>query len=275
MLRFFDLGFTYPGRGEPVQALCDLNLSVAKGESLALIGPSGSGKSTLLLLACGLLRPSSGALQVCGQELVAPRLGTALILQDFGLLPWKTVLENAALGLEIRHSKRRERLAAATWALERVGIAEFARAFPSELSGGMRQRLALARALALEVDLMLMDEPLSAVDTMLRESLQELLLQLWQDRGYTQLMVTHSIEEAVFLGQRIAVMSARPGRIAALVENPGAGSLRYRQEEAYFRKCREVRAALAQTRPEATPETTPEATPEATPDPTLRTQHVQ
>jgi NitT/TauT family transport system ATP-binding protein len=264
MLNFSHLSFTYHGRGEPVEALRDLDLTVAKGESLVLIGPSGSGKSTLLLLAAGLLMPSSGTLSIAGEELSAPRLETALILQDFGLLPWKTVLENAALGLEVRHSKKAERLAAATEALERVGIADFEKAFPSELSGGMRQRLALARALALDVDTMLMDEPLSAVDTMLREDLQDLLLQLWQDRGYTQMIVTHSIEEAVFLGQRIALMSARPGTIHSIIANPQAGSLLYRQDEAYFAKCREVRAALAGMR--AAVAHTPGQRPEAADD---------
>ncbi|MDR0501676.1 MAG: ATP-binding cassette domain-containing protein [Coriobacteriales bacterium] len=266
MLKFEELEFTYSGHEEPVRALHDLNLEVSKGESLVLIGPSGSGKSTLLLLAAGLLKPSFGKICVrpsvydettksanAWEELTAPRLETALILQDFGLLPWKTVLENAALGLEIRHAKRSARLTTAREALARVGIADFANAFPSELSGGMRQRLALARALALDVDIMLMDEPLSAVDTMLRENLQDLLLQLWQDRGYAQILVTHSIEEAVFLGQRIAIMSARPGTIVSYVNNPLVGDINYRHNEAYFLKCREVREALSLVSSPASP----------------------
>ncbi|MDR2108094.1 MAG: ATP-binding cassette domain-containing protein [Coriobacteriales bacterium] len=245
MLRFTDVSYEYQTRNAALQALGGLSFAVEEGDSLVIIGPSGCGKSTALLLACGLLQPSGGEVLVAGRPLDAPRQSTALILQDFGLLPWKTVLQNAALGLEIRKVARRERENRARAALQSVGLGDFLQAFPRELSGGMRQRLALARALALDVSLICMDEPLSAVDTMLRESLQDLLLVLWHERGYTSLLVTHSIEEAVFLGRRILVLSARPGRLSALIDNPGMGTAAYRGDAAFYAKCSELRRALA------------------------------
>ena len=245
-LSFDRVSLTYEGSDRQVRALDDLTLEIAAGESVAIIGPSGCGKSTMLLLAAGLLSAGSGSVAVSGAAVTGPRRETALILQDFGLLPWKTVAENAGLGLQIRGLGRsivRERSADA---LERVGLGEFAGAYPSELSGGMRQRLALARAVALDADLLLMDEPLSALDALKREELQAVLLELWQRRGHTSVLVTHSIEEAVFLGQRVVVMTPRPGRVAAIVENPGAGVASYRSSEAFFARCTELRSLLAE-----------------------------
>jgi NitT/TauT family transport system ATP-binding protein len=245
-LEFDDTSMTYEGSDRSVRALDALALSVAGGEPLAVIGPSGCGKSTLLLLAAGLLAPTAGAVRVGGEAVAGPRRGTALILQDFGLLPWKTVEANAALGLKIRGvaaGELRERAAAA---LEGVGLADFAHAYPAELSGGMRQRLALARAVALDADLVLMDEPLSALDALKREELQDVLLGLWRRRGHTQVLVTHSIEEAVFLGRRVAVMTPRPGRVSAVVDNPGMGSEGYRVTEEYFETVKRLRILLAE-----------------------------
>ena len=245
-LEFDSIGMTYEGSDRSVRALDALVLSVAEGEPVAVIGPSGCGKSTLLLIAAGLLTPTEGAVRVGGSAVDGPRRETALILQDFGLLPWKTVEANAALGLTVRGVARPEARKRAADALERVGLAEFARAYPGELSGGMRQRLALARADALDADLLLMDEPLSALDALKREDLQDVLLQLWQRRGHAQVLVTHSIEEAVFLGRRVVVMSPRPGRVSAIVDNPGMGSAGYRASEEYFRIAVQLRAALAE-----------------------------
>lgn len=244
-LAFEGTSLTYEGSGRPVRALDSLSLEVAAGEPVAVIGPSGCGKSTLLLLAAGLLRPTGGRVSVDGDPVSGPRRATALILQDFGLLPWKTVVDNATLGLQVRGASRTARAHAAVAALERVGLADFADAYPAELSGGMRQRLALARAVALDADLLLMDEPLSALDALKREDLQDVLLDLWRRRGHTQVLVTHSIEEAVFLGRRIVVMTPRPGRVAEIVTNPGMGTDGYRSSEAFYRVATRLREALA------------------------------
>jgi NitT/TauT family transport system ATP-binding protein len=244
MLRFDDVTLIYPGTAKPVKALEHFSLSVDQGEPIALIGPSGCGKSTSLLLAAGLLSPTQGEVLVGGTPIDRPRLETALILQDFGLLPWKTVFENAALGLRIRHFSKAERQQRVEKALEQVGLADFARMYPGELSGGMRQRLALARTLALDVDIMLMDEPLSALDAMLREGLQDMLLELWRSRGYAQVLVTHSIEEAAFLGRRIVVLAPRPGRVLKVIDNPKMGALDYRSTEDFYLTCQCVREVL-------------------------------
>jgi len=244
-LRFDDVTLDYEGSGRVVRALDALALEVADGEPVAVIGPSGCGKSTALLLAAGLLGASEGRVLVDGEPAAGPRRQTALILQEYGLLPWKTVADNAALGLRVRRVPREEERSRAEQALERVGLADFARAYPGELSGGMRQRLALARAIALDADLLLMDEPLSALDALTREDLQDVLLDLWRARGHTAVLVTHSIEEAVYLGRRVVVLSPRPGRVAAIVDNPGMGRAEYRASDAFFERCKELRALLA------------------------------
>jgi NitT/TauT family transport system ATP-binding protein len=223
-VRIDALSVTYHGVDADVSALGGVDLTLADGDSVAIIGSSGCGKSTLLLTVAGLVSPTGGLVEVGGEPVAGPRIHTSLILQDFGLLPWKTVLQNAELGLKIRHHPAGER---------------------SELSGGMRQRLALARALALDADLLLMDEPLSALDALTREDLQDLLLALWHDRRHTSVLVTHSIEEAVYLGRRVVVMTPRPGRVASVVDNPGMGSEAYRQTPEYYGKCAELRSLLA------------------------------
>jgi NitT/TauT family transport system ATP-binding protein len=236
---------TYEGSDRAVRALDTLALEVESGEPIAVIGPSGCGKSTLLLIAAGLLVPTEGSVLVGGEPVLGPRRGTSLILQDFGLLPWKTVEHNAALGLTIRGLDRAQTKRRTAEALELVGLADFARAYPAELSGGMRQRLALARAVALDADLLLMDEPLSALDALKREDLQDVLLDLWRRRGHTQVLVTHSIEEAAYLGRRVVVMSPRPGMVSAILDNPGMGSDGYRQSEEFYRVATELRRLLA------------------------------
>jgi NitT/TauT family transport system ATP-binding protein len=243
-LSFREISLTYRGASASVQALSGFDLEVGAGESVALIGPSGSGKTSALLMAAGLLKPTSGQVLVNAAAIDAPRFKTALILQDFGLLPWKNVFENASLGLRLRKIPRAERFVRTQDALAEVDLTDFAQAWPDELSGGMRQRLALARALTLEADLFLMDEPLSALDALLRERLQDLLLDLWHRRGHSQLVVTHSIEEAAYLGQRIVIMTPRPGRIAEVISNAEMGEIGYRKTAAFQDCCEQIRRAL-------------------------------
>jgi len=244
-VRLDGVGLVYEGldRTETV-ALHGLDLTVAAGESLAVIGPSGCGKSTLLELIAGLRAPSAGRVTVAGQAVDGPRRGTGYIPQGGGLLPWRDALGNAALGLAIQHVPRAQRLATARQALTRVGLDGRASSYPAELSGGMRQRLALARCLAAQCDLILADEPFSALDALTREQMQQVVLDLWQELGYTQILVTHSVEEAVWLGRRVVVMTPGPGRIHTVIANPEAGAPTWRDAPEYAARCATVRAAL-------------------------------
>lgn len=243
-LRLRDVSVTYEGARGATQALSHFDLSVESGQAVAVLGPSGCGKSTSLLLACGLLKPTSGEVLIDGGPIAKPRLETALILQDFGLLPWKTVEQNAGLGAQIRHMKAAERKRRVASALEQVGLQDFAKAYPAELSGGMRQRLAMARALTCDIALLLMDEPLSALDSLLREEMQSMLKTCWADQGYAQVLVTHSIEEAVFLGERIVVVSPRPGHVVFSLDNPEMKADGWRDDPLFFERCKLLREAL-------------------------------
>lgn len=241
-----NVSLIYKSTQKTTHALESVSLSIASGEPIALIGPSGCGKSTALQLITGLLRPTSGEVTINGAIVEKPRHQTALILQDYGLLAWKTVLDNAALGLIIAGTDKRTARKKASESLETVGLADFAKAYPAELSGGMRQRLALARAMALESDILLMDEPLSALDALTREELQGVLLDMWQQRGYSQILVTHSIEEAVFLGRRIVLMTPRPGKIHTIIDNPGMGTREYRNQSQFYETCTKLRQLLVE-----------------------------
>ncbi|MER6952656.1 ABC transporter ATP-binding protein [Streptomyces sp. NPDC000618] len=206
-----DLTRTF-GRGPgAVDALGPLELAVAPGEFTCVVGPSGCGKSTLLRIAAGLLRPSTGTLEIRTSN---PR-PAAMIFQDYGIYDWKTVRANVRFGLDVQRVPRREATARADDWLARMGLAGFADAYPATLSGGMRQRVAIARALAVEPEILLMDEPFAALDAQLRTILQDELLDLTQATRTTTLFITHSLEEAIVLGDRVLVMSARPGRIIA------------------------------------------------------------
>ena len=251
------VGQRYRGAQGDTLALDGVDLRVAAGESVALLGPSGCGKSTALLAACGLQKPTCGEVLVNGESLRRPRRETALILQDFGLLPWKTVEQNAALGLQVRRMPRAERRMRARDALRQVGLEQFARAYPAQLSGGMRQRLAMARALACDIDLLLMDEPLSALDALLREEMQDMLKRCQRREGYAQVLVTHSIEEAVFLGERIVVMTPRPGRVAFVLDNAEMAAPDWRDDPLFHERCRILRDVLrtgAAAHPTAAPD---------------------
>ncbi|MDO8532117.1 MAG: ATP-binding cassette domain-containing protein [Dehalococcoidia bacterium] len=232
------LVFAYEGKAPVFDGF---DWRVERGEAWAVIGPSGCGKTTLLYLLTGLRQPLSGRVLVDGKPLVKPRRATGLILQDYGLLPWATAAENVMLGLRIRGMPTEERRqAAATW-LARVGLTEVAHHYPSQLSGGQRQRVAIARTLALKPDLLLMDEPFSSLDTLTREELEALVMDLARGTDMTTVLVTHNIEEAVFLGRRILVVSRPPIRSALVVENARAGSPGYRGDPAFYAMCGQVR----------------------------------
>ncbi|WP_274918055.1 ABC transporter ATP-binding protein [Streptomyces sp. WZ-12] len=206
--------------GEVVSALDGVSLTVEDGEFVCVVGPSGCGKSTLLRMLGGLDLPSAGTVRRRPGEFGGP--AAAFVFQDFGVLPWLTVRANAGFGLRMAGLRRREADAVADRWLARVGLLGFARGYPDRLSGGMRQRLSLARAFASGSPLLLMDEPFGALDPLTRSEMQEQLLELWEQEGKTVVMVTHSIEEALLLGDRVVVMSDRPGSVIDVVAVPFA-----------------------------------------------------
>jgi NitT/TauT family transport system ATP-binding protein len=228
----------------------DFTWEVQRGEAWAVLGPSGCGKTTLLYLLAGLRPPSSGRILIDAQPLDRPRPHTGLILQDYGLLPWGTVRQNASLGLRVRsfygpdgrHAPRdfHPNLSADAW-LERLGLAALADKYPSQLSGGQRQRTAIARTLALEPDLLLMDEPFSSLDAPTREDLQNLVLDLWVEQQLTLLVVTHAIEEAAVLGQKILLLGNPPNIQPVVIDNPQACTPVFRDQPEYAEVCRELR----------------------------------
>jgi NitT/TauT family transport system ATP-binding protein len=203
--------------GGGVVALKDINLDFNRGELTSLLGPSGCGKTTLLKIIAGLLKPTSGEVAVNGRRVTGPGPERAFVFQDFALMPWASVLRNAAFGLELQGVPRAERENRARHYIAEVGLAGFEEKYPHELSGGMRQRVGLARALCVDADVLLMDEPFSAVDEQTRRKFQEDLIRLREIERKTFILVTHSIEEAVYLSDRIILLSPRPGRLNRIV----------------------------------------------------------
>ncbi|WP_243440561.1 ABC transporter ATP-binding protein [Fretibacterium fastidiosum] len=205
-------------QGRDVVALSDVNLSVKENEFVCIVGPSGCGKSTLLRILAGLELPSGGRALMKGVEIKGPGRERGMVFQEYSLMPWRSVEENVWMGPELLGRPTEERKAVAAHYIELVKLSGFERAFPHELSGGMRQRVAIARALMNDPEILLMDEPFGALDSHTRIILQKELLKIWQAHRKTILFVTHSVDEAVFLADRIVVMSARPGRI--ILEEP-------------------------------------------------------
>jgi ABC-type nitrate/sulfonate/bicarbonate transport system ATPase subunit len=261
MIDIQNLDFTYPGQIAPL--FDKFTWRIERGEFWSVIGPSGCGKSTLLHLIVGVRAASGGAITVNGETVPRKknRGKTGLVLQDYGMLPWATVRENIELGLRIRgfykqDGRRKTKDESETpsvirpsssvdfW-LNRFGLAAQRAKYPAQISGGQRQRAAIARTLVLEPDVLLMDEPFSALDAPTREDLEQLTLDLQAETKTTTVFVTHNIEEAVFLGQKILVLSAPPHRSPArVVENPGAGRAAYRDEPAFAEKARVLREML-------------------------------
>lgn len=205
------------GTRSAVTALDGVDLTVGAGEFLVVVGPSGCGKSSLLDLLGGLSRPTSGRILLDGSPVTGPGVDRGIVFQQYALLPWRTAQGNVEFGLEAVGVPRRQRAARAREFLGLVGLSGFEGRHPHELSGGMRQRVAIARSLAYDPDVLLMDEPFAALDAQTRESLQDELRRIWQTTGKTVVFITHGIDEAVHLGQRVAVMTSRPGRIKEVV----------------------------------------------------------
>ena len=243
-----DLSLVFLSADTPVTALSQVSLRIERGEFVSLIGPSGCGKTTLLRVIADLEQASTGSVAVNGMTPGQARLQRAYgyVFQSAALYPWRNVLRNVMLPLEIMGLGAGERRARALQQLERVGLTGFERKFPWQLSGGMQQRVSIARALALQPQLLLMDEPFGALDEITRDHLNDQLLRLWERTGKTVVFVTHSISEAVFLSNRIVVMSPRPGRIVEVIENrlPAGRTLDARETPAFAEVSQRVRAAL-------------------------------
>jgi NitT/TauT family transport system ATP-binding protein len=210
------------GPSDRFTALEDITLDVRPGEFLALVGPSGCGKSTLLDLLGGLTAPTGGRILLDGRPIEGPARDRGIVFQQYALFPWRTAAENVEFGLDIAGLKAKQRREIARHYLDLVGLTAFADRYPHELSGGMKQRVAIARSLAYDPEVLLMDEPFAALDAQTRETLQGELLRIWRTTGKTILFITHGIDEAVVLGQRVAVMTSRPGRIKHVVDIPEA-----------------------------------------------------
>jgi NitT/TauT family transport system ATP-binding protein len=243
MIELQSVSFAYPHNPRLFEGF---SLTICRGQTCAILGPSGCGKTTLLYLLAGLRQPDSGQILIEGQMLKRPRPRSGLILQDYGLLPWSTVRENVELGLRVRkfygedgkHTPIDFQPANNVdhW-LERLGIDEAADKFPAQVSGGQRQRAAIARTLALEPDLLLMDEPFSSLDAITRADLQELTWNLCAEQKLTLVIVTHAIEEAVKLGQKILLLDEAPNRNGRIFENPSAGQNGFRCTPGYHELC--------------------------------------
>lgn len=215
--KIFNIKRNNGGEKSEFNAIDNVSLTVSKGEFLTIVGPSGCGKSTLLDIIAGLSESSSGEIHIDDKLIKGPDLDRGIVLQGYALFPWRTVRQNVEFGLEIKKVHKNQRQDISRKFIELVGLQGFEDRFPYELSGGMKQRVAIARALAYDPEVLLMDEPFAAVDAQTREVLQDELLRIWEETNKTILFVTHSIDEAVFLADRVAVMSANPGTIKEII----------------------------------------------------------
>ncbi len=232
-----------------LEALRDITLDVAAGGFLSLLGPSGCGKTTLLKIIAGLLDPTEGEILVRGKPIRGPGPERAFVFQEFALLPWATVLRNVSFGLELRGMPKDERYEVARKYIAEVGLTGFEMSYPHELSGGMRQRVGLARALAVDADILLMDEPFASVDEQTRRKFQEDLLDLLAIENKTVIFVTHSIEEAVYISDRVVLLTGRPGSVADIVDTAfgrGANPDEVRRDKAYLDEVEAIWQTLKQ-----------------------------
>ncbi len=256
-LRLHDVTVTFRARhGALVPAIERLSLDVADREIVSIVGPSGCGKSTLLRLVAGLVRPSSGEIRLDGHVVAEPGADRGMVFQSYTLFPWLTVQGNVEFGPRLRGMPDRHCRDVASRFIQIVGLAGFERAYPKELSGGMMQRVAIARALANDPEVLLMDEPCGALDAQTRVFMQELLLDIWETTPKTILFVTHDIDEALFLGDRVYVMTARPGRLRdeVVLALPCPRTLEVETSEAFLAAKRRVLAMIREEAQRTTPE---------------------
>ncbi len=241
LLEVRDVSKTFESNGQAVAAIDRLSLDIDEREFVSIVGPSGCGKSTFLHIIGGFEKLTAGEIRLAGRPLSVPSPDRGMMFQDLSLFPWLTVIENVCWPLEMRGLGKSERLARAQSILELVHLGRFANLYPAQLSGGMRQRVALARLIALDSKILLMDEPFGALDAQTRGLMQSELLRIWQRTPKTVIFVTHDVQEAVYLADRVAVMSARPGRIKTIVETKfDKGDDNIFKEKAFVEKVDEI-----------------------------------
>ncbi|QHU99330.1 ABC transporter ATP-binding protein [Synechocystis sp. CACIAM 05] len=251
-LEITDLNRVFVGKRGSVVALKNINMHIETGEFVCAVGASGSGKSTLLRLIAGLDTPTSGTINVDGQRVTGPGADRGMVFQHYSLFPWMTVQENVEFGLKLQGCSQKERFDTASYYLDVVGLVNFAQAYPRELSGGMKQRVAIARSLACHPKVLLMDEPFGALDIQTKERMHEYLIDIWQRLQCSILMITHDVEEAVFLAQRVYVLSSRPGTIQRELtinlpgdeETPKNRTYKIKREPEFFKYSDEISSLL-------------------------------
>ncbi|MBP2646189.1 MAG: btuD 2 [Firmicutes bacterium] len=237
MIELNDVTVSYPVPTGRQVVLTDINLAMESGQTCALIGPSGCGKSTLLKLLAGIINEYQGTVMIDGHSVAPIRQRIGFIPQNYGLLPWRTVQENILLAARIKQGKQNLDMAAFRKLVDELGLAGLEKRFPGELSGGQQQRVALARAFLLQPDLLLMDEPFSALDAMTREDMQQVFLSVWREHTVSAVLVTHQVEEAVYLGRKIIIMSPFPGTIRKIIDNPLFGLENRERHPDFFEFC--------------------------------------
>lgn len=241
MIEISDLTVTYKSQEEQYTAIKNVNLTIPDGGTCALIGPSGCGKSTLLKAVAGLIPDYSGTVCINGEPTDPKKQTIGFMPQNYGLLPWKTVYDNIALGMKIKKSPELVDRNVIKGLMYQLGLEGLGHRFPSELSGGQQQRVALARVFALRPDVLLMDEPFSALDAITREEMQDIFLKLWKRFAVSTIFVTHYVEEALYLGQKIVILSAGTGNISRCIDNPLFGGKDIRKQPEFFNMGLELR----------------------------------
>lgn len=244
MIRINNLSVNYKRNGQDFAALSSVSLEINNGDMLCCLGPSGCGKSTLLYSISGLIKCYTGDIIINGRDIKDRKPNVGLVLQEYGLMPWKTVFQNIEIGLVVKKIERKLRSRMVMDMLDDFKLGDLAGSYPSQLSGGQKQRVAICRALVLNPDTLLMDEPFSALDAITREEMQAFLLDLWTRKKKTIMLVTHSVDEAVFLGNRIAVMSKSPGKIMKLYKAESKKDDMMRTDPSFVSLCQDIRDLL-------------------------------
>jgi ABC-type nitrate/sulfonate/bicarbonate transport system ATPase subunit len=248
-IRVEDVTVAYekPKEAGTLVALSGVSLDIARGTFVTIVGPSGCGKSSLLMVVAGLVKPASGRVLVNGQQVTRPGRDRAMVFQDFALMPWRTVLDNVRFGLELQRWTGEDLTARARRYVELVGLTGFEHYHPHQLSGGMRQRVGIARALAVDPEILLLDEPFGSLDAQTRDEMGTELLSIWEQNRKTAVFVTHGIDEAIFLGDQVVVMATRPGRITEIMhmDLPRPRTIEMMDSDLFIEYRRRIRACLA------------------------------